>query len=451
MQLIARPAVLCVGPEQDVKRLIRRQKRQPKFLKISKGRWTSFRPFLCLDILMMKTQSVDQPENAEREPSSFRSQMTPLLFLAGIFLLNFLSRIILAPLMPTVEKNLNIGHGEAGSLFFIISLGYCPMLLGSGFVSSRLNHRRTIILSSLAVGGAFLFVGFSHSLWGVRLGLLILGMAAGLYLPSGILTIIGLVRPKDLGKSIAIHELAPNLGFLIAPLLAEALLGWFSWRGVLIFIGMASILGGVVFAFWGKGGNTYGEAPNLGMMRGLLVDPSVLIMIVLFTLALGMSSGVYSMMPLYLVSERGMDRTWANTLVGLSRVATLGIVLLSGWMTDRLGVKKNLKAVFLAAGLLTSMLGVTPGSWVIPIVFIQGMLATCFFPVGFAALSRVGSPNVKNGVLALTLPVASLLGGAIPVGIGLMGEMGFFSLGFTLLGGLILGGLILIRYLKLND
>jgi NNP family nitrate/nitrite transporter-like MFS transporter len=376
--------------------------------------------------------------------------MAPLLFLAGIFLLNFLSRIILAPLMPTVEKDLNIGHGEAGSLFFIISLGYCPMLLGSGFVSSRLNHRRTIILSSLAVGGAFLFVGFSQSLWGIRSGLLILGMAAGLYLPSGILTIIGLVRSKDIGKSIAIHELAPNLGFLIAPLLAEALLGWFSWRGVLILIGIASILGGVVFAFLGKGGNAYGEAPNLRMMRSLLVDPSVLILIVLFSLALGMSAGVYSMMPLYLVSERGMDRTWANTLLGLSRVATLGIVLLSGWMTDRLGVGKSLKAVFLTGGLLTCLLGVAPGSWVIPIVFIQGMVATSFFPVGFAALSRVGSPNVKNVVLALTLPVVSLIGGAIPVGIGLMGEIGFFSLGFTFLGGLVLGGLLLTRYLKLG-
>jgi NNP family nitrate/nitrite transporter-like MFS transporter len=276
-------------------------------------------------------------------------------------------------------------------------------------------------------------------------------MAAGLYLPSGVMTIMGLARPKDIGKSIAVHELAPNLGFLIAPLLAEALLGWFSWRGVVIFIGMASILGGVVFVFLGKGGNAYGEAPNLRMMRSLFVDPSLLILIVLFSLALGMSSGVYSMMPLYLVSERGMDRTWANTLLGFSRVATLGIVLLSGWMTDRLGVEKNLKAVFLTGGVLTCLLGVAPGSWVIPIVFIQGMVATCFFPVGFAALSRVGSPNVRNAVLSLTLPVVSLLGGAIPVGIGLMGEMGFFSLGFTLLGGLILGGLILIPYLKLTD
>src|SRR4030042_1797825 len=289
----------------------------------------------------MKTQIANPSGSAEREPSSFRCQMTPLLFLTGIFLLNFLSRIILAPLMPTVEKDLNIGHGEAGSLFFIISLGYCPMLLGSGFVSSRLNHRKTSILSALAVGGAFLFVGFSHSFWGIRLGLLVLGMAAGLYLPSGILTIIGLVKSKDVGKAIAIHELAPNLGFLIAPLLAEALLGWFPWRGVLIFIGIASILGGVVFAFLGKGGNAYGEAQNLRMMRSLLVDPSVIILIVLFSLALGMSAGVYSMMPLYLVSERGMDRTWANTLLGLSRVATLGIVLLSGWMTDRLRVEKK--------------------------------------------------------------------------------------------------------------
>ena len=272
---------------------------------------------------------------------SFRSQKAPLLFLAGIFLLNFLSRIVLAPLMPTVENDLQIGHGKQGPSFFIISLGYCPMLLGSGFVSSRLNHRRTIILSSTAVGGAFLFVGCSHSLWGVRFGLLILGMAAGLYLPSGILTIIGLVRSKDLGKAIAIHELAPNLGFLIAPLLAEALLGWFSWRGVVVFIGIGSLIGGAVFVFWGKGGNSYGEAPNLRMMRSLLVDPSVLILIALFSLALGMSSGVYSMMPLYLVSERGMGRAWANTLLGLSRVATLGIVLLSGWMTDRLGVEKT--------------------------------------------------------------------------------------------------------------
>ena len=53
----------------------------------------------------------------DTQNSSLRSQMGPLLFLVGIFLLNFLARVIFSPLMPTIEKDLKIGHDEAGSLF----------------------------------------------------------------------------------------------------------------------------------------------------------------------------------------------------------------------------------------------------------------------------------------------------------------------------------------------
>ncbi|HMK52763.1 MAG TPA: MFS transporter, partial [Thermodesulfobacteriota bacterium] len=144
--------------------------------------------------------------------------------------MNFLSRIILSPLMPTVEKDLKVGHDEAGSLFFMISLGYCIGLLLSGFISSRLTHRKMILLSSVAVGGAIILVSISHHLWMIHLGLIFVGMAAGFYLPSGIATLMELVRPEHWGKALAIHELAPNLAFVIAPLLVEALLGAFSWR-----------------------------------------------------------------------------------------------------------------------------------------------------------------------------------------------------------------------------
>jgi NNP family nitrate/nitrite transporter-like MFS transporter len=394
----------------------------------------------------------ENPEDSKKgkaAPASFRFQVGPLLYLVGTFFLNFLSRIVLSPLMPTIEEDLKLGHDEAGSLFFLISLGFCMMLLGSGFVSSRLNHRRTIILSSMAVGMALLFVGLTHSLWGVRIGLLILGMAAGLYLPSGIAIITELVDPKHWGKAIAIHELAPNLGCMIAPLLAEVLLGWFSWRGVVIMLGIVSMLAAVVFAFLGKGGTFLGEAPNSRILRNILVDPSFWVMIALFTLGIGASFGVYSMIPLYLVSERGMGRPWANILIGLSRISPLATAILSGWFTDRFGPKQTLKGVFLATGLITGLLGIVPGSWIILIVFLQPMISTSFFPPGFAALSRIGSTSIQKVAVSLTVPIGFLLGGgAIPAGIGLIGAIGSFSLGFTILGGLILGGFILIRYLK---
>jgi len=391
-------------------------------------------------------------QNSEDSKTSLPFQIGPLLFLVGIFFLNFLSRIILAPLLPMIEADLKIGHEEAGSLFFIISLGYCVMLLGSGFVSSWLTHRRTIILSSMVVGLALIFVGLSRPLWGVRSGLLLLGMAAGLYLPSGIATVTELVSPTHWGKAIGIHELAPNLGFMAAPLLTEALLGWFSWREVLIVLGIISLFVTLFYVFLGKGGRFPGEAPNSRILRNILFKPSFWIMVALFTLGIGASFGVYSMIPLYLVSEKGMERTWANTLLGLSRILTLVVVLFAGWVTDRMGLKQTLKAVFLTSGLITIMLGLVPGSWIIMMIFIQPMLSTCFFPAGFAALSKIGPPSIKNVAVSFTVPVGYLLGGgAIPAGIGLIGEIGSLSLGFTILGGLLLGSILLVRYLKFND
>lgn len=384
------------------------------------------------------------------QPPSFRSQMTPLLFLVGIFFLNFMARIVLSPMMPTIEKDLKIGHDEAGSLFFMISLGYFIGLLSSGFISSRLKHRRTILLSSIAVGGALILVSISHHLLMIHIGLVLLGMAAGFYLPSGIASVTELVRPEHWGKAIAIHELAPNLAFVMAPLLAEALLGVLSWRGVLMWSGVGSMVSGGIFILFGKGGDFQGEAPNLSTLRIILKEPSFWIMMGLFSLGIGASFGVYTMLPLYLVAEKGMDRTWANTFIAFSRIFTLGSSILVGWMTDRIGPQKTLMGVFMATGIITLLLGLASGSWIILFVFLQSMLATSFFPAGFAALSRIGSGRIKNVAVSLTVPVGFLLGGGvIAAGLGIMGEMGSFALGFILFGVILLSGVLLARSLKI--
>jgi len=391
-------------------------------------------------------------KNMAESSAPLSSQVGPLFLLTGIFFLNFICRIILAPLMPTIEKDLGIGHGEAGALFLLISLGYFAALMGSGFFSSRLTHRKTIILSSMVSGAALLGVSISHTMWGIRLGLVIVGMASGLYLPSGIITLTSLVRSRDWGKAIAIHEIAPNLGFVVAPLLSETLLRWFSWRYILVLLGIASVCSGLSFARFGRGGKFPGESPRPGTLRILMADPSFLIMVALFSLGIGASIGIYSMLPLYLIAEREMVRSRANYLVAISRISALGIGFLSGIVTDRLGPKVAMGSVFLGTGLITLLLGVVPDSWIVLIVFLQPMMATCFFPPGFTALSRIGPPRVRNISLSFTLPPAFLLGGgAIPAGIGVLGEMGFFDLGISLVGGIVMSGFIVLHYLRFPE
>ncbi|RLB29119.1 MAG: MFS transporter, partial [Deltaproteobacteria bacterium] len=316
----------------------------------------------------------------ERNESSLRSCVGSLLLMTGIFYLNFISRIILAPLMPTIERDLGIGHAEAGSLFFLISLGYFTSLMGSGFISSRFTHRKTIILSSMVLGAALLGVSFSNTMWGIRFGCIVVGLSAGLYLPSGISTLTAMVRSRDWGKAIAIHELAPNVSFLTAPLLSEALLIWFTWRNILALLGFVAVSIGLAFARFGRGGAFAGQAPNPANLKILLREPPFWIMIVFFSLGISGTLGIYAMLPLFLVSERGMTQSTANVLVALSRVLALGVAYIAGIVTDKLGPTAALGGVLFVTGLLTLLLGIAPGSWVVLLVFLQPLIAVCFFP-----------------------------------------------------------------------
>jgi NNP family nitrate/nitrite transporter-like MFS transporter len=383
---------------------------------------------------------------------SFRSHIPALLFLAGLFFLNFLARIVMAPLLPTVEGDLHISHGEAGSFFLFISLGYFVGLLASGFVSARLTHRWTIVISSAIIGGSLLAVALSHSIGGIRGGLLLLGFAAGLYLPSGIATITSLVDPRDWGKAVAIHELAPNIAFFAAPLIVLGLLYWFSWKHIMALLGFAAILVAVLFIRVGKGGRFSGEAPHPTAIKSLLSLPAFWIMMALFSLGIGASMGVYTMLPLYLVAEQKFEQGWANQLVAFSRIAGPAIAFVAGWATDTLGSKRAMAGVFATTGMATLLIGMTTGSWLIPFLFLQPTLAICFFPAGFAALASIGPAALRNVAVSFVVPVAFLVGGGLlPAGLGMMGDHGSFALGIMLFGVLLASGSMLPRYLRLHE
>lgn len=386
------------------------------------------------------------------DPPSLGSRVGPILFLTLIFFLNFLSRVIMAPLLPPIEKDLGLSHGEAGSFFFLISVGYFFALTCAGLISSRLAHRKTVFVSSMTCGCALLAVSLSTNLLGMSLGLLFLGAASGIYLPSGIAIITSLVSSRHWGKALAIHELAPNLGLVSAPLIAEVLFGWVSWRGVLCLLGIVCFMAGLAFARYGRGGDFPGKVPSFRSLKILLGERSIWIMIALFSLGVGATMGIYAMLPLYLIVERGIEQGWANTFVALSRVSAVGMAFLSGWAVDRLGAKRTLGGISLLNGLMTILLGVMPGSWIILIVFLQPMVAGSFFPAGFAALALASPEKVRDTAVSFTIPFAFLVGGgAVPVWIGIMGDAGMFSIGITTVGGMLLGGFLLTLYLKFSN
>ena len=393
------------------------------------------------------TEKIDQIEGLELQP-----YLMPVVILTAVFFLNFLSRIILSPLVPAVESDLGLSHGTVGSFFLLITAGYCVSLICSGFISYIINHRWMITLSLAMLGCGLLLLSRAATTGTIALGMFAIGLFTGFYLPSAIAAVTSLVHPTRWGRALAIHELAPGLAFLMAPLVAEALLVFVSWRGVVATIGGFTLLAGAIFPWIFHAGGFHGKKPELNSALVLFRDPSFLIITGLFSLGIGSTIGVYSMLPLYLVVEHGIERLEANTLASLSRLLTLGTVFLGGWVADRFGKVWTIRFVLSFTGIITILLGLVPAPWLKGIVLLQPLFSVCFFPAGFALLSATVPPESRNLAVSFSIPVAFLVGaGLFPMGIGLMGDAGIFEFGFMVVGGLIFTGGILTRFTKLGE
>lgn len=373
----------------------------------------------------------------------------PLFLLTAIFFLNFTLRIILAPLMPTLLTDMNLSPEQAGSFFLISASGYFISLTLSGVVSSKLKHKKTILLSAVASGLAIICTGWSQNLVTLRMGIFAVGLASGLYLPSGIAILTSLVSRNNWGKALGIHEMAPNISFLSAPLICEGLLLWVSWRSILVIAGVVCIGFGIFFYTFSTAKDFPGEAPVIKALRPMVSKPSFWTMIVLFSLGVTGTLGVYAMLPLYLVKAHGMVQTEANTLITLSRVLTLPMCLFIGCLTDRLGVKSTLTGILCLTGILTSLIGILTGLSMKIVIFFQPLFAVCFFPPAFAALSQLYEEDSRSVAISFTIPLAFLLGGGvIPNIMGILGDGGYFSAGFIIFGALIFAGAVLPLMLK---
>ncbi len=373
----------------------------------------------------------------------------PLLLFTGIFFLGFLSRIIIGPLLPVMETDFGIGHATSGRFLLWMSWGYfLGLLLSSPLSSTRVNHHGTVLISALgvALSLSLIFLCPSFTLLNLLFGLL--GLFAGLYLPSGIATITALVPSRHWGKAIAVHELAPNLSFVVAPLLAEVLLMlWESWRGAMLTVGIASGAMGMLFAsllgLHGPKGRGY-DPKALPLLR----TPALWATAGLFSLGIGASMGIYTMLPLRLMEE-GITRQGANALLSIARLSGLGVSFAAGYLSDRIGPKRALALFLPATGMATVALGLLSGFPLKIMVFLQSALSVCFFPAAFSALSQVFEQDVRNVAVSLSTSVGTLLGGGlIPALIGSVGEKWNLATGMGATGALLLVAPLLLLFLK---
>lgn len=363
--------------------------------------------------------------------------------------MTFVARTVLSPLLLEVEEELGVSHAVGGSFFLVISIGLIATMLLSSLVVGRMTHHTAVTLSGVISAAGLLLLATAQSVPLFVVGLFVVGAGAGLYLPSGVATLTDVVPAGQWGRAIALHELGPILALAGAPLFVEIALRTVGWRSLMVFLALISLGAATAFRKFGAGGRFAGATPEFRQLRELLRRRDFWIIGLLFVMALALEMGVYAMLPAYLVTGHGMDASLVNGVVSSSRLTSLIMVFLSGWMTDRFGYRRVIGGIALTAGGATAALGFTGGGVLITMVYLQPMLVSGFFPAGLTALAGVGRPEQRNLTVSLIIPGAYLLGaGGFPTILGRLAEVGQFDLGYLGLGSIMVLTTLLLPFME---
>ncbi|WP_225846232.1 MFS transporter [Streptomyces sp. HPF1205] len=205
------------------------------------------------------------PEGAGRErQAGLPRQPTAVWATAGAAVVAFMGIGLVDPILPSIAKGLDATPGQVSLLFTSYFLITAVAMLITGFVSSRIGGRATL-LAGLALVVVFAgLAGTSGSvgeLVGFRAGW---GLGNALFVSTSLAVIVG-AASGGAASAILLYESALGLGMACGPLLG-AVLGAMKWRYP--FFGTAALMaiGFVAISLFLK------EQPRPARRTGLL-DP----------------------------------------------------------------------------------------------------------------------------------------------------------------------------------
>ena len=158
-----------------------------------------------------------------------------LAALASIPLIMTLGGSMLIPILPTIEKELNITKFQSSLIITIHSIASILLVPVAGYLSDKLGRKKIIIPSLIitSIGGIISGLAawlITNSFWIIVVGRLIQGIGASGAFPVVIPTVGDMFKEDaDVSKGLGIIETSNTFGKVVSPILGAALaaLLWF--------------------------------------------------------------------------------------------------------------------------------------------------------------------------------------------------------------------------------
>ncbi|MBQ12180.1 MAG: hypothetical protein CMJ45_11610 [Planctomyces sp.] len=328
--------------------------------------------------------------------------------------------------MEVIAKTLGLSNLQVATLFSIRQVGGGVVSLGGGAFVDTLKSKWGLILTGCMAGSAvgYAFVGASTNFPLLVMAVILVSVPGALWhLPAA--AALSQRFPDRRGFAIAMHGFGSNIGNVLGPLMAGALLSILLWRHVLfIYAAPSLILAGLVW--WslkdvGKEGDgeehlSLSYQVHLGLQ--LLKNPIVLGLILSATLrGIGLNA-LFHWTPFYLAgTENGLGLSQFSSGFHYSLLVGMGIVSapILGILSDKYG-RKAVLVPGLASAAILSFLVVSAGDSILLAFVLAGMGLGTFalHQIIQAAVLDVVGRGTEATAVGLIFGINGLIGAASP-------------------------------------
>lgn len=376
-----------------------------------------------------------------------------------------LDRWIIAPLLPSIMKDLSLNYQDVGLIFGALGFTWGIFAIISGNLSDKIGHRKILIPSLIIFSLASGFSGAASGLVGLIFVRALMGVSEGAFCPASFAATASAAKPSRRGSLQGLQQSGFALfGLGLGPIIAtQLLLVLPSWREVFWAVAIPGLILAVFMYFIIKepkdiqdnnhkvsqqeqNRSDQAEKPKVSWIQLLKTRNILLSMLGLFC-TMSCVFVISAMVPLYL--ENYLQLTSQNMGIIVSAIGFggfLGQFLLPA-ISDLIGRKKASFLGFLGSTIFICLFANTEAS--IPTLFTH-LFCLSFFSLGLIALlsGPIATESAPIGLVAssigLVVGAGEIFGGGVaPLLSGLIAEnYGIQNIFYLSLIGTIIGMII---------
>jgi predicted MFS family arabinose efflux permease len=363
-----------------------------------------------------KTLTQETGMNAKPWDTTYEWKAVALLALG--FGLVGLDRWLIAPLFPSIMKDLHLTPQDVGNCIGILGLSWGVFAALMGGISDKIGRRKVLIPAIIAFSLLSGFSGVAGGLASLMAVRALMGVAEGSFCPTSFAATADASHPKRRGFNLGLQQSGFALfGLALSPIIATQLLGVMSWRWVFALVAVPGLIIGVLMYFTIREPETQTSVEHeRGNWRDVLKRRNIPIAMVALFCAM---TGVFvlgAMLPLYLTDYLSLDTQRMGVVV--SAIGFGGFVGQFGLpgLSDIVG--RRIACIVGFAGTAV-MLYVFRGIGAQPVALFIVLFVAAFFTLGLVSLlsgpvaTEAAPIGMVSTAIGIVVGAGEIFGGGI--------------------------------------